>query len=247
MVQRYSHGVDEGPWQTLNQYYRYGGVDNLTNMLICLHNRLKNTTTQAAPPRRPLSEGIYHPDLDHVPELTDYLKGLDPDKPTLGIWFYQNFWVTNNKDHIDAMVHEAEAQGNNVLCVFHTRFKDKLINNHGADYVIDHLFMDKGKPIIDALINPVMFSLGMASQEYKNLLQRLDVPVIQVISTGQTITQWEESPQGLHNVDITIGVAQPELDGVIITVPVAAKQFAPKDPHQDDRRLGQDARGSLCP
>jgi cobaltochelatase CobN len=229
MVQQYSDGVDDGLWQTLNQYYRYGGVDNLRNMLICLHNRMGGTTP-LAPPVRPPSEGIYHPDLDHVPDLKDYLKQLDPDKPTLGIWFYQNFWVTNNKDHIDAMVHEVERQGNNVLCVFHTRFKDKQINNHGADYVIDHFFMDKEKPIIDALINPVMFSLAMASKDYKHLLYRLGVPVIQAISTGQSITQWEESPQGLNNVDITIGVAQPELDGVIITVPVAAKQFTGTDP-----------------
>jgi cobaltochelatase CobN len=50
MVQQYSDGVDDGLWQTLNQYYRYGGVDNLRNMLICLHNRIGGTTP-LAPPR----------------------------------------------------------------------------------------------------------------------------------------------------------------------------------------------------
>ena len=84
-------------------------------------------------------------------------------------------------------------------------------------------------PLIDVLINPIMFSLETASPDYKGLLKRLGVPVIQAISTARSVAEWEASDQGLTNVDITISVAQPELDGVIITVPVASKQCVTTD------------------
>ncbi|SMD05071.1 cobaltochelatase CobN subunit [Desulfocicer vacuolatum DSM 3385] len=230
MVEAFSNGVDTQNWHNLSRYYRYGGVDNLLQMLISLYNVSFQKQLVVKPPVRPPHEGIYHPDLDHIPELTDYSNGFDSGKPTIGIWFYQNFWVTDNKAHIDALIREVEKQGANVLCVFHTRFRDKLIKSHGADYVVEHYFMDNGRPVIDALINPVMFSLGMVAPEYKHLLEDLNVPVIQALCTGRTIAQWEESDQGLNNVDITISVAQPELDGVIIGVPVASKQFSGVDP-----------------
>ena len=146
---------------------------------------------------------------------------LDPERPTVGIWFYQNFWTSNNKAHIDAIIRAAEAQDANVICVFHMRFKDKLLGNRGPDYVVEHFFMDKGQPVTDVLINPVMFSLKTAAPEYKGLLQRLGVPVIQAIATSRSIAEWQASDQGLNNVDITISVAQPELDGVIINEDLA--------------------------
>ncbi|MGE4560929.1 MAG: cobaltochelatase subunit CobN, partial [Desulfobulbus sp.] len=76
----------------------------------------------------------------------------------------------------------------------------------------------------------VMFSLRMAGGEGGHLLAKLGVPVLQALSTGQDLGQWQASAQGLTNVDITIGVAQPELDGVIIGVPVATKQTTAIDP-----------------
>lgn len=231
MVKAYSNGVDTDEWELLNQYFRYGGVGNLVQMLTLfynLHGRREGWPTATVnnktflsvtpqpefflkPPMRPALEGIYHPDLDHIPDPVSYRKTFDPSKPTIGIWFYQNFWVTDNKAHIDALIREVEKQGANVLCIFHTRFKDKLIKNNGVDYVVNHYFMVNGKPIIDALISPVMFSLGMVAPEYEHLLEHLNVPVIQALCTNRTIAQWEESDQGLSNVDITISVAQPEL------------------------------------
>ncbi|MFH0727775.1 MAG: cobaltochelatase subunit CobN [Pseudomonadota bacterium] len=131
---------------------------------------------------------------------------------------------------MDSLIREIENRGANVLCVFHLRFKDSLVGGRGVDAVIDHYFMAAGGPLIDVLISPVMFSLTIAAPEYRHLLERLDVPVLQAMSTGQDIDQWRAGEQGLTTVDITIGVAQPELDGVIIGVPVAAKQTTGIDP-----------------
>lgn len=230
MAEQLSDGLKDDTWTTLSQYYRYGGVDNLLSMLSFLHNRVHGGTLPVKSPVQQPYEGLYHPDMGFIDDPEAYFASLDPKKITAGIWFYQNFWTTNNKAHIDAMIRELENQGANVICVFHMRLKDKLLGNQGADHVVDHFFMEKGRSRIDVLINPIMFSLETADKAYKGLLQKLNVPVIQAISTSRSISEWEESDQGLSNVDITISVAQPELDGVIITVPTASKQCVAVDP-----------------
>ncbi|WP_419658687.1 hydrogenobyrinic acid a,c-diamide cobaltochelatase [Desulfosarcina variabilis str. Montpellier] len=230
LVQAHSDGLDDDAWQTLSRYYRYGGADNLHNLLIFINQKVCGGSILAKAPLQPPYEGLYHPDHGYIIDAEKYRAALDPARPTVGIWFYQNFWTSNNKAHIDAMVREIESQGANVICVFHMRFKDTVLGNQGADYVVEHFFMQDGRPVIDVLINPVMFSLQTASPEYKGLLARLNVPVIQAIATGRSIAEWEQSDQGLNNVDITISVAQPELDGVIINVPVASKQCVDIDP-----------------
>lgn len=233
MVQTHSRGLKSNVWATLNQYYRFGGQDNLVNMLACLSNAAMETDWPVDVPKKLPNHGIYHPDLDQVPDPGVYFAGLPLNRPCVGIWFYQNFWATGNKAHIDALIREAEQQGANVIAVFHTRFKDKTLGQDGADHVADLYFKDGGnggKSRIDVLVNPVMFSLKTASSDYEGLLEGLNVPVIQAVTTSRSIQEWEQSPQGLSNMDITIGVAQPELDGTLISVPVAAKEFDGIDP-----------------
>ena len=242
LVETCSDGVKEGNWKTLSQYYRYGGMENLSHMIgflahlscgldISGNTGISSGTGISWQPPRPLPhEALYHPELGHISDKDSYLAKIDPARPTVGIWFYQNFWATGNKAHIDTLILELEKQGANVVCVFHMRFKDKLVGNRGADYVVSEFFMNQGKPRIDVLLNPVMFSLKTAAKEYKNLLKTLNVPVIQVLTTSRSVEEWQDSEQGLTNVDITISVAQPELDGVLIGVPAASKQTVGTDP-----------------
>ncbi len=230
LVQDLSDGLTPGHWKILSEYYRFGGVVNLQHLLEYLYNIIHDVRDPVPLPVRQPNEGLYHPDHGHITDAESWYNGFDPQKIVVGIWFYQNFWTSNNKDHIDALVREVEGQGAHVICVFHTRFKDKLTANNGADYVVDTFFMDNGCPRIDVLISPVMFSLKTASPDYKDLLKKLNVPVIQAMSTGQSMEDWEKSDQGLSTVDITISVAQPELDGVLIGVPFAAKQWVATDP-----------------
>jgi cobaltochelatase CobN len=229
LVEAHADSFAQGHWQTLNHYHRFGDADNLLQLLISLHNHCFATDLECRPPAPLPFDGIYHPDLDHIPEPATYRQGFDPGRPTIGIWFYQNFWATGNCAHIDAMIREIEHQGANALCVFHMRFKDRLLGNSGPGEIVGHYFMDNGKPVIDVLLSPVMFSLR-SNDDDNHPLKRLGVPVLQAMTTGQELARWRDSPQGLTNVDITIGVAQPELDGVIIGVPVAAKQTTAIDP-----------------
>lgn len=231
MVEACSDGVSKDDWKTLSRFYRYGGVENLYNMLCCLSTVSGGMNIVYAQPQKLPNEGLYHPDHGYIADIRIWFAKLDPSRPTVGIWFYQNFWATNNKAHIDAVIRELEAQGANVICVFHTRFKDTLLGNHGADYAARRFFMDsQGRVRIDVLLNPVMFSLKTASPDYRNLLASLNVPVIQMLSVSRSVAEWEQNEQGLTQVDITISVAQPELDGVIIGMACACKQTVGTDP-----------------
>ena len=90
--------------------------------------------------------------------------------------------------------------------------------------------MDNGTPVIDVLLNPMMFSLSLASPGYSTLYPGLNVPVIQAMMTLQPFESWEESLQGLTAMEVSYSAAQPEFDGTLITVPVATREQNETDP-----------------
>ena len=218
-------------WDDIQRYLGHGGHINYHQLLIYLYNHLFSAEETCQPAVVLPFEGIYHPDLSGIPDLDDYLKEkVDPDKPTVGLWFYQTYWLNNNLAFIDAIIRSVEAQGANVIPVFHQRYKDADRGNRGADYIVEHFFMDGDRPRIQVLINPLMFSLTLAAPEYKALLPRLNVPLIQAMVTLNPYAQWKESLQGMHTMDVSYSAAQPEFDGALITVPVATREQETVDP-----------------
>ncbi|WP_028580515.1 cobaltochelatase subunit CobN [Desulfogranum japonicum] len=218
-------------WDLVKQYISAGGHINFHQLLVRLHNRLFATDLHCEPPTPLPDDGIYHPDYAGIPRLERYLsEKIDTDKITVGLWFYQTYWVNNNLAFIDAIIREIEAAGANVIPVFHHRYKDAERQNNGADYVVQHYFMDGDKPRIQALINPQMFSLTLVAKEYQNLLSQLGVPFIQAMTCSAPYQQWNESIQGLPTMDVSYSAAQPEFDGALITVPVATREQETVDP-----------------
>jgi len=230
-AREHSDGFGTETWDTLNRYMVHGGRVNLRNMFVYLYNLRFHAANPCEPPRRLPQEGIYHPDFSGVPDLEEYLeKKIDPAGITVGIWFYQTYWLNDNLAHIDAMIREIERQGANVICVFHLRYKDAERGNRGADYIVDHFFMQDGRPCIDVLINAMMFSLTLAAPEYRDLLPRLDVPFIQALVSMNSYADWKEGFQGVSTMDVSYSAAQPEFDGTLITVPVATREEDEVDP-----------------
>lgn len=227
------HSPDFGtaPWDKIHRYLTFGGSDNVCQLLKYLHNLLFAETTECRPPLEVPNEGIYHPDLAGIPYLEAYLsRKVDPSKPTVGLWFYQSYWLNNNLAFVDAIIRAVEGSGANVIPVFHLRYKDAERGNRGADDVVEQFFMDGGRPRIQVLINPLMFSLTLAAPEYGGLLPRLGVPVIQAMLCSAPCSQWEASVQGLPTMDVSYSAAQPEFDGALITVPVATREQEVIDP-----------------
>jgi cobaltochelatase CobN len=218
-------------WDTIKQYLTRGGHINMQRLLIYLHNILYASDLDCAPPFDLLNEGIYHPDIDGVPELADYLQErVNPERLTVGLWFYQSYWVNNNLAYIDTIIRSIENQGANVIPVFHLRYKDIERGNNGADYIVEEYFMDEGKPRIQVLINPLLFSLSLASPDYKHLLTKLAVPCIQAMMSMSPYAVWRASAQGMSSADVSFAAAQPEFDGNLIAVPVATREQDTVDP-----------------
>ncbi len=230
-AKEYDHDFGTDQWDTLNHYLMHGGRVNFCNLFFYLYNLLFQEKVPCNPPETLPQEGIYHPDISGIPEIQDYLQQkVGKEKITVGLWFYQSYWLNDNLAYIDAIIREIESRGANVICVFHLRYKDAERGNLGADYVVEQFFMEDGRARIDVLISPMMFSLTLSAPEYKELMPRLNVPLIQAIVTMNPYAEWKESPQGVSTMDVSFSVAQPEFDGSLITVPVATREEEEIDP-----------------
>lgn len=231
LAEKYADGFGSETWETINKYYVNGGPINFSEMFIYIHNILFQKSEPCQSAQKLPQEGIYHPDLSSVPSIDEYLeKKIDPDKLMVGIWFYQTYWLNNNVEHIDAIIKEVEKQGACAIPVFHIRQKDTILGNHGADYIAENFFMKNGKPVIDVLINPMMFSLTIASPDYKTLLTKLNVPFIQAMGSMSPYKVWKEGVQGMSTMDVSFCAAQPEFDGALINVPVSTREETAVDP-----------------
>ncbi|NLZ17642.1 MAG: cobaltochelatase subunit CobN [Desulfobulbaceae bacterium] len=219
-------------WDEMHRYLLLGGSRNFEALLILLYNHAHQGGLAYPPPQALPDDGIYHPDYSDPPSLKTYLaERVDPAKPTLGLWFYQIYWINNNLSFIDAIIRSIEAQGANVLPVFHLRYKDAQRQNRAADGVSDYYFKNAdGSPRIQALLNPLLFSLTLVAPDFKELLPSLNVPFLQALCCSAPYAHWLESVQGLPSMDVAYAAAQPEFDGALITVPVATREQEETDP-----------------
>ncbi|NMC09836.1 MAG: cobaltochelatase subunit CobN [Methanothrix sp.] len=236
--------VDGEVYRKVSQYLDYGGRENFYNLLLYLANQFIGADYAFSEPMRPTWEGIYHPTFDHVPTLDEYLKSkYVAGRPTVGLWFYQSLWRAGNTAFIDSLIAEIEGQGANVIAVFLHALKDVERGTKGAEWVVDNFFMKDGQPLIDVLISTLMFSLSIkpwagsdkdeaeeVARSEQWFLKRLNVPVLKAPVTYNSPAEWMQSLQGLSPLDISMGIAMPEFDGMLIAVPVAARERTDTDP-----------------
>ncbi|CCK82357.1 cobaltochelatase subunit CobN [Desulfobacula toluolica] len=235
LARKYSTGFGTPAWDEIHAYLKHGGAVNFKHLLFYLHDLLIGADgfdpIEFAPPLPLPLEGIYHPDFSHIPSFKEYdQKKIKPGRITIGLWFYQTYWVNNNLKFINALIRTAEKSGANIIPVFHLRYKDKLLGNRGADDIARQFFMKQGKPVIDVLINPMMFSMTLADPDYKDIYPNLNVPVIQAMTTLQPYESWKQGFQGMTTMEVSFAAAQPEFDGTLISVPVASREMDETDP-----------------
>jgi cobaltochelatase CobN len=225
--------VEQGDYGRIVEYLNYGGKKNFENLLLQVANRFTGAGHEVAAPEQPPWEGIYHPDLDHLPTLEEYMeKRIAPGKLTVGIWFHHSFWQGQNIDSVDSLIREIEHQGANVLPVFFSGAKDVNLGIRGLEWVIDNYFMTEGKPLVDAVISVLSFTLStsLSSSETAAVLKKLNVPIIKAILTCNTYEEWRDTSQGLSFIEIPSNVVMPEFDGLLVTVPVAAMKLSETHP-----------------
>ncbi len=209
------------------RYLSYGGPENLKNFCLQLLSELGEKVPPPAPPKRPPSEGIWHPAGGFFPDLEGYLswlKGyLGERRSLVGIWFYQGYFVNGDLAPISALVEELERRGLAALPVFHRRF---VAEGEGLspNRVAEAFFKKEGRPVISVLINLQPFSHRLLWPETGEIYPCLGVPVVHGIVSFSEPEAWRESPAGLSPLEVSISVAQPEFDGVIVSRVVAGRR-----------------------
>ncbi len=236
--------VSEQQYKQISRYVNYGGRRNLRNLLLYAANELCGGGFEVKEPEPPAWDGIHHPDWDHLPSLDEYLAARClPDRPTVGIVFYQSFWQSESTEFVDALIREIEKQGSNVLCVFLHTVADVDLGTKGPAWSLEKYFLKDGRPVVDVLISLLAFSLTMRPSPEKGEVNpeesflKLGVPIIKMMVTYNSFEEWRDGFQGLSMWEITSDVAMPEFDGMLITVPVAAKQSSETDPLTGARLL----------
>jgi cobaltochelatase CobN len=226
--------VEPQDYQVILKYLSYGGTNNLSNLLFYLANRFTGASHDVKAPEPPVWEGIYHPDFQFFPTIEQYAKKkLGPGKITVGLWFNQNHLQGGNTGFVDSLIREIELQGANVIPLFFRAVKDDDAGTKGLEWLVENFYMKNGKPVVDVIINALSFSLPLSATTAEAsciFLKRLGVPVLKAVLTCNTLTEWQNSLQGLNPVDICRCIALPEFDGDLITVPVAALEFTETDP-----------------
>ncbi|HEX8404999.1 MAG TPA: cobaltochelatase subunit CobN, partial [Duganella sp.] len=236
--------VSAGVLQMTLKYFQAGGSVNLAQLLRYLSDHLLLTGFGFEPAHDLPEHGIYHPDLAPGAALADWLALRDAKKPSVGIVFYRAHWMSGNTRFIDALLTALEARGMNVLPVFTSSLRA------GAGGVGDggdggglpsalRLMADASGAHIDVLINTTSFAMGEITPGGPTpagwsvgVLESLDVPVLQAITSGMTLEQWQQSARGLNPLDTAMNVVLPEFDGRIITVPLSFKARAAGSPSE---------------
>lgn len=215
----------------VNQVWRYfceGGVENYVNALKFVADvGLAQSYSPPLPqpvPRVGLYGGEFELDSPRVdPPQPPFLRGENQgqlSKGKVGILFYRAHYLAGNTAPIEALCQALRLRQLEVVPVYVSSLADPEVQAELLSY-----FQPKDEPGIGVLLNTTSFSLAKLGNELPGLelWKCLDVPVLQVIFSGGTVTQWESGLQGLTPRDTAMNVALPEVDGRIISRAVSFK------------------------
>ena len=212
-------------------YFQAGGSVNMAQLLRYLSDHFLLSGFGFEPAVDLPEHGIYHPDLSQDASIDDWLGLRAPERASVGIVFYRAHWISGNTRFIDALVDALEKRGLNVLPVF----TSSLRAGHSDTPLPSALqyFSGEQGAYIDVLINTTAFAMGEITPGGAtpagwsvDVLESLNVPVLQAITSGVMQHQWEQSARGLNPLDAAMNVVLPEFDGRIITVPLSFKAKA---------------------
>jgi cobaltochelatase CobN len=228
------------------QYFTEGGVGNWINGLKYVTNACLKTNYQFLPSQTVPKVGVYsflnsQKSSSSIPlisqDLTDIEK-MESSLPPLssvaqerifskiGILFYRSHYLAGNTLPIDALCEALTARNLTPVPIFVSSVRDLEVQEALLTY-----FKPSDDSPIQLLLNTTSFSLAKIQLEGENeeelkLWKTLDIPVFQVILSGGTLEQWENSFSGLSPRDVAMNVALPEVDGRIITRAISFKAIA---------------------
>jgi cobaltochelatase CobN len=218
-------------------YFQAGGSVNLAQLLRYLSDHFLMTGFGFEPAQALPDHGLYHPDLSQDAGIGDWLALRDANRPTVGIVFYRAHWMSGNTRFIDALVDAIEKRGMNALPVFTSSLRSGgeggSVGDRSCLPTALRYFDSEQGTRIDVLINTTSFAMGEITAGGVTpagwsvaVLEHLNVPTLQAMTSGMTLEQWQQSARGMNPLDAAMNVVLPEFDGRIITVPVSFKARA---------------------
>ncbi|MEM7781055.1 MAG: magnesium chelatase subunit H [Pseudomonadota bacterium] len=206
------------------QYWLAGSDENVIAMTRALIDRYaageradRRGETGADAPLEYPETGVYHPRTKQ--RISESVRLLPRDNETngygkngtVGLILLRSYLLGRDSGHYDGAIAAFEAAGIKVVPVF--------ASGLDARPAIEKFFIDRGEPVVDAIVNLTGFSLvgGPAYNDAKaaqEVLGELDLPYIAAHAIEfQTIEEWRSREQGLLPLEATMMVAIPELDG----------------------------------
>ncbi len=213
-----NHGLSEKQAQAINDYYRNGGDENMSNLGDFLTTEIfKTASFKVKPPIIYPKQGIYFPKFKQkiFASLKQYLdkrgiKDIPPKMPTIGIMMRIENYGTGNNKMIDALINKLEDKG--VLTI------PFYIDEYTSGYEV--LFTQNNEIIVDNIINIRAMHSPIKRREQ---FEKIGVPIIHAIQYYDgNQNDWEENNQGVSPMMSPFMLSIPETAGVIDIITVSA-------------------------
>ncbi|MBR2254846.1 MAG: cobaltochelatase subunit CobN [Candidatus Methanomethylophilaceae archaeon] len=176
----------------------------------------------------PPYHGVYHPDRLGI-DKDGLVAALDPDKVTVGVFFTARSLAYGNMEAIDAVIRAVENHGMNAYPVFFSEFMGK--GSMDTAEAIHEYFTKDGRPLVDCLVSFTRVHIyhgGRVDPErYGRYSRDLNVPIINAMTLPGDYLDFEKDRVGMSKGSIRANVVYQELDGFVISVPVAATVRTP--------------------
>ncbi len=181
--------------ERLRLYLAHGGVSNAGNALRFAAHLLGSGELPEEP--RALARAGLH----RVPSSA---------RPVAAIVFYRALVESGFTEPVDRLAEELGRHDLESLCIYVSSLKDPQ-----SVSVIGEAFASHPPHVV---LNATGFAVGVATSDpAANPFHAARCPVLQVIFSGASRADWENSKQGLSARDLAMNVVLPELDGRITT------------------------------
>lgn len=203
--------------RTMQDYYRAGGVENMTNLLRHLLHTQFDAAILPGPVQAMPESGLYDAHNNRtVDSFENYLRGYAqhrPGAPWVGVVFYRANLVAGQTLSLAAIVTRLEQAGYNVLPVF----------GYPYEVPLRHFLDEANRSRVDLIVALGMKVGGTAATGA--ILDKIGVPAINALTLSQqSATQWKASKVGLDIIERTWQLAGAELAGLIQPTVVASRE-----------------------
>ncbi len=213
--------VERSLYEQAFNYIAQGGRENVENLLRYLLAELVGLPLQYKSPIAVPAFGLYGEVSRHE------------DRPMAVVLFYRAHYLSGNTWFVDELKEALVARGLDVACVYCYSLrplKESLLSSEDLPSseesnvtVVDLLASLSPAVVVTTVLTAAKFEEEETFEDTASL-GRLGVPVVQALVVTDSFRAWERSSNGLSPLDVVMAVALPELDGRIISVPVAFKE-----------------------